>query len=133
MAHLIRSLAAGDRVRLDHLSAALILVGGLLAIGAGVYRVFVEPELTFEEARQALWPFVAAGVACVALGWIVDRSQGWIAGGRVRRRLYSLPSVVGVRPARPARLGLLAARWSAANSRSSRRSSSTRSSGSGMP
>ncbi len=74
MAHLIKSLAATGRVPVDLVSAALIAIGGLLAIGAGVYRVFVQPEWTFEDALQALWPFIVAGIACLTLGWLVDRS-----------------------------------------------------------
>jgi hypothetical protein len=74
MAHLIKSLAANGKVPVDLVSAALIAIGGLLAIGACVYRVFVEPEWTFDDALQALWPFGAAGIACLTLGWLVDRS-----------------------------------------------------------
>jgi hypothetical protein len=75
MAQLIKSLAANGKVPVDLLSAVLIAIGGLLAIGAGVYRVFVQPEWTFDDALQALWPFVAAGIACLTLGWLVDRLQ----------------------------------------------------------
>ncbi len=73
MAYLIKALTATGR--LDLVSAALIAIGGVLAIGAGVYRVFVEPAWTFEEALQALWPFLLAGIAFLTLGWLVDRSE----------------------------------------------------------
>jgi len=75
MVHLIKSLAATGKVAIDLVAAALIATGGLLAIGAGVYRVFVQPEWTFDDALQALWPFVLAGIACLTLGWLVDRSH----------------------------------------------------------
>jgi hypothetical protein len=75
MAHLIKSLAATGKVSVDLVSAALIAIGGLLAIGACVYRVFVQPEWTFEDALHALWPFFLAGIACLTVGWLVDRSE----------------------------------------------------------
>jgi hypothetical protein len=75
MAHLIKWLAATRKIPLDLVAAALIAIGGLLAIGAVVYRVFVEPQWTFEDALQALWPFVVAGIACLTLGWLVDRAE----------------------------------------------------------
>ena len=50
-------------------------MGGLLLIGGCVWRVFVQPEWTFEEALNALWPFFLAGTACLALGWFIDRAQ----------------------------------------------------------
>ena len=53
MAHLIKSLAAATgKVPIDLVSAALIAIGGLFAIGAGVYRVFVQPEWTFDDALR---------------------------------------------------------------------------------
>jgi hypothetical protein len=75
MAHLIKALAGSRKVPADLVAAALIGLGALLTFGAVVYRVFVEPEWTFEDALEALWPFVAAGVACLALGWLVDRFE----------------------------------------------------------
>jgi hypothetical protein len=75
MAQLIKSLTAAGKASFDLVSASLIAIGGLLTIGACVYRVFVQPEWTFEDALHVLWPFVVAGVACLALGWFVDRAE----------------------------------------------------------
>jgi hypothetical protein len=75
MAHLIKALTGTGKVSVDLVSAFLILMGGLLLIGSCVYRVFVQPEWTFEEALNALWPFFLAGTACLALGWFIDRRQ----------------------------------------------------------
>jgi len=75
MAQLIKSLTATGKVSIDLVSAALIAIGGLLTIGACVYRVFVQPEWTSEDALHALWPFFLAGVACLTLGWLVDRAE----------------------------------------------------------
>jgi hypothetical protein len=75
MGHFIKSLTATGRVSTDLVSAALIVIGGLLAFGAGVYGAFVQPEWTLEHALQTLWPYFVAGIACLTLGWLVDRSQ----------------------------------------------------------
>jgi hypothetical protein len=74
MAYLIKSLAATGRASVDLVSAALIAIGGLLVIGACVYRVFIHPEWPFDDALNVLWPFFLAGGACLTLGWLVDRS-----------------------------------------------------------
>ena len=75
MAHLIKALTATGKVSVDLVSVSLIVMGGLLLIGGCVWRVFVQPEWTFEEALNALWPFFLSGAACLALGWFVDRAQ----------------------------------------------------------
>jgi hypothetical protein len=75
MAELIKALAATGKDSVGLVAACFIVVGGLLMIGAVVYRVFVQPEWTFEEAGHALWPFFLAGVVCLMLGWFIDRTQ----------------------------------------------------------
>jgi hypothetical protein len=89
MTSLVRALTGTDKGTCDFVAAVLILVGGLLIIGGYVYRVFVHPEWTFEEATLALWPFFTAGGASLAAGWLVDRT-----GDRAHRRsgLQSPPS-----------------------------------------
>jgi hypothetical protein len=75
MAELIKALAANDKDSVGLLAAAFIVLGGLLIIGGLVYRVFVQPEWTFEEAGSALWPFFLAGIVSLTLGWFIDRTQ----------------------------------------------------------
>ncbi len=58
MADLVKALAGTGKAASDFVAAVLILVGGFLIIGGYVYRVFVHPEWTFEEATIALWPFL---------------------------------------------------------------------------
>jgi hypothetical protein len=75
MAELIKALAAGGKDSMGLVAACLIVLGGLLIIGGMVYRVFVQPEWTFEEAGLALWPFLLAGMISLTLGWFIDRAQ----------------------------------------------------------
>jgi peptidoglycan/LPS O-acetylase OafA/YrhL len=74
MTSLVRALTGTDKGTHDFVAAVLILAGGLLIIGSYVYRVFVHPEWTFEEATLALWPFFVAGGVCLVAGWLVDRT-----------------------------------------------------------
>ena len=75
MAGPIKALTATGKAAIDLLAAILIVIGGLLVIGSLVYRVFVRPEWTFEQALQALWPFFLAGAASLMFGWLVDRAE----------------------------------------------------------
>jgi len=75
MADLIKALTATRKTSIDLAAAFLIVIGGLLMIGGCVYRVFVQPEWTFEEALHALWPYFVAGTICLTLGWFVDRAE----------------------------------------------------------
>jgi peptidoglycan/LPS O-acetylase OafA/YrhL len=74
MTSLVRALTGTDKGTHDFVAALLILAGGLLIIGSYVYRVFIHPEWTFEEATFALWPFFVAGGASLVAGWLVDRT-----------------------------------------------------------
>jgi hypothetical protein len=74
MTSLVKALTGAEKGAGDFVAALLILVGGLLIIGGYVYRVFIHPEWTFEEATLALWPFFAAGSVSLMLGWLVDRT-----------------------------------------------------------
>jgi hypothetical protein len=74
MSELIRALSDAGKASLDFVAALLVIVGGILVIGGGAYRVFVRPEWTFEQAFHSLWPFFLAGIATVMLGWFIDRS-----------------------------------------------------------
>jgi hypothetical protein len=91
MTSLVRALTGTDKGTHDFVAALLILLGGFLIIGSYIYRVFVEPEWTFEEATFALWPYFTAGGVMLVLGWLVDRT-----GDAVHRprsgRLPSPPS-----------------------------------------
>jgi hypothetical protein len=87
MTGLVRALTGTDKGTSDFVAVLLILAGGLLMIGGYVYRVFVHPEWTFEEATFALWPFFTAGAVSLALGWLVDRT-----GGASIERVRRLPS-----------------------------------------
>jgi len=75
MGELIKALTATGKASIDLVAALLIVIGGLLMIGGCVYRVFVQPEWTFEEAGHALWPFFLAGIVSLTLGWFVDRTE----------------------------------------------------------
>lgn len=75
MADLVKALVVTGKDVTDLVAAVLILVGGLLIMGALVFRVFIHPEWTFDEALSALWPFLAVGFVGVALGWLVDRVE----------------------------------------------------------
>jgi hypothetical protein len=75
MADLFKGLAAAGKAAADLVAAALIAIGVLLVIGGCVYRVFIRPEWTFDEAFLTLWPFFTAGIVSLALGWIVDRTE----------------------------------------------------------
>jgi hypothetical protein len=83
MADLVKALATTARAASDIVAAILLLLGVLLMIGAYVYRVFLQPEWTSDEAVAALWPFFAVGSTTLLLGWLVDRTAA--APGRVRR------------------------------------------------
>jgi hypothetical protein len=85
MTSLVRALTGTDKGTSDFVAAILILVGGFLIVGGYVYRVFVHPEWTFEQATLALWPFFTAGGLLLALGWVVDRTGE--ASPRTRARL----------------------------------------------
>jgi hypothetical protein len=74
MTSLVRALTGTDKGTHDFFAAVLILAGGLLIIGSYVYRVFIHPEWTFEQATFALWPFFIAGGVSLAAGWLVDRT-----------------------------------------------------------
>lgn len=74
MTSLVRALTGTDKGTTDFVAALLILIGGFLIIGGYVYRVFVHPEWTFEEATFALWPFLTAGAVSLVLGWVIDRT-----------------------------------------------------------
>ena len=76
MADLVRALAATGKAASDLVAVFLILLGGLLMFGGYVYRVFVHPEWTYEQAVDALWPFFGLGLISVILGWLVDRMEG---------------------------------------------------------
>jgi predicted membrane channel-forming protein YqfA (hemolysin III family) len=82
MSDLVRALADSARAAVDLVAASLMLLGGLLMLGAYVYRVFVHPEWTSHEAVAALWPFFVVGSATLMLGWLVDRREPTIARAR---------------------------------------------------
>ena len=75
MTSLVRALTGTDKGIGDFVAALLILIGGLLIIGGYIFRVFVHPEWTFEEATRALWPFFTAGGVSLVAGWLVDRTH----------------------------------------------------------
>lgn len=75
MSDLIKALAATGKASIDFVAALLIVIGGLLMIGGCVYRVFIHPEWTSEQALDALWPFFLAGIVTLMLGWLVDRTE----------------------------------------------------------
>lgn len=83
MADLVKALERMARAASDIVAAILMLLGVLLMIGTYVYRVFIQPEWTSEQALSALWPFFVVGSAILMLGWLVDRTA--TATGRVRR------------------------------------------------
>ena len=72
MAYLVKALAGTWKAAPDLVAALLIVAGGVLVIGACVFRVFVHPEWTFDEALKALAPFLAAGVVSLISGWLLD-------------------------------------------------------------
>jgi hypothetical protein len=74
MTSLVRALTGTDKGTSDFVAALLILIGGFLIVGGYVYRVFVHPEWTFDQATLALWPFFTAGGILLVLGWLVDRT-----------------------------------------------------------
>src|SRR5262245_35090015 len=84
MADLLKVLAAAGKAVADLVAAGLIVIGVLLVIGGCVYRVFLRPEWTFDEAFLTLWPFFAAGIVSLALGWIVDRAEASSPAARNR-------------------------------------------------
>jgi predicted lysophospholipase L1 biosynthesis ABC-type transport system permease subunit len=75
MAYLVKALAGRWKSAPDLVAALLIVAGGALVIGACVFRVFVHPEWTFDEALKALAPFLAAGVVSLISGWLLDRRE----------------------------------------------------------
>jgi hypothetical protein len=72
MAYLVKALAGTWKAAVRHVAALLIVAGGVLVIGACVFRVFVRPEWTFDEAATALAPFLAAGIVSLISGWLLD-------------------------------------------------------------
>src|SRR5262245_18868453 len=86
MVDLVKARVVGTgKAVTDLVAAVLILIGGFLIIGGIVFRVFIHPEWTFDEALGALSPFLAAGSISVVLGWLVDRADvvpTTAAGGR---------------------------------------------------
>jgi uncharacterized membrane protein YgdD (TMEM256/DUF423 family) len=86
MAELVKALVGTGKAVTDLVAAILILIGGLLIMGSLVFRVFIHPEWTFEEALTALSPFLAVGGVGVVLGWLVDRAESSRAIARDRRR-----------------------------------------------
>ena len=89
MADLVKALVGTGKAVTDLVAAVLILVGGLLIMGALVFRVFIHPEWTFDEALSALWPFLALGSVSVMVGWLVDRVETSSVTARDRRRAMS--------------------------------------------
>jgi hypothetical protein len=90
MTSLVRALTGTDKGISDFVAALLILIGGFLIIGGYIFRVFVHPEWTFEEATHALWPFFTAGAVSLVAGWFVDRTGD--AARRPRSGLEQPPS-----------------------------------------
>jgi hypothetical protein len=76
MAEFIKALAGAGKAPLGLVATLLMALGALLIIGGFVYRVFVRPEWTFEEALHTLWPYFVAGCISLTLGWVVDRVEG---------------------------------------------------------
>ncbi len=91
MADLVKALVGTGRAATDLVVAVLILIGGLLIMGAIVFRVFIRPEWALGEALSALWPFLAVGCVSVVLGWLVDRAEVAPAKARERRRFPARP------------------------------------------
>jgi len=89
MADLVKALVGTGKGVTDLVAAVLILIGGLLIMGALVFRVFIQPEWTFDEALSALWPFLALGSVSMLLGWLVDRVETASVTARDRRRAMS--------------------------------------------
>jgi hypothetical protein len=87
MADLVKALVGTRKAVTDLVAAMLILIGGSLIMGSLVFRVFIHPEWTFEEALSALSPFLAAGCVSGVLGWLVDRADVSLATARNRRRV----------------------------------------------
>ena len=75
MSEFIKALAATGKESMGLVAAGLFVFGGLLMFGGMVYRVFVQPEWSFEEAGLALWPYFLAGIVSLTLGWFIDRAQ----------------------------------------------------------
>jgi hypothetical protein len=76
MADLVKLRGGTGEAASGLMAGLLILVGGLLMIGGCVYRVFIHPEWTFQQAFGALWPFVGVGIVSFVLGWLLDRTPG---------------------------------------------------------
>jgi predicted lysophospholipase L1 biosynthesis ABC-type transport system permease subunit len=89
MADLVKALVGTGKAATDLVAAVLILIGGLLIMGALVFWVFIHPEWSFDEALMALWPFLAAGSISIVLGWLVDRVETASVAARDRRRAMS--------------------------------------------
>ena len=89
MTGLVKALTWTGKATSDFVTVSLILVGGLLMIGSYVYRVFVHPEWTFDEAAYALWPFFTAGAVSLLLGWLVDRTEDATSARARRRRMHA--------------------------------------------
>jgi hypothetical protein len=95
MADLVKALVGTGKAVSDLVAVLLILTGGLLLMGALVFRVFIHPEWTFEEALSALWLFLVVGVVSVMLGWFVDRAE--VSPPTIRDRRQG-PARRGTRP-----------------------------------
>ncbi|HEX5958394.1 MAG TPA: hypothetical protein VFY92_07030 [Hyphomicrobiaceae bacterium] len=93
MTDLVKALTGTDKATIDFLAVLLILIGGFLMIGGYVFRVFVHPEWSFEQATATLWPYFAGGAVSLTLGWIVDRTGETITLARVRRPQGSAPQL----------------------------------------
>jgi hypothetical protein len=89
MADLVKALVGTGKAVTDLVAAFLILLGGLLVMGALVFRVFIHPEWTFDEALSALWLPLMVGTASVVVGWLVDRLETSPMTARDRRRAMS--------------------------------------------
>jgi hypothetical protein len=57
----------------DFLVTSTIITGGMLMLGAWLYRLFLRPEWTAVEAFGELWPFHAIGALTLLVGWLIDR------------------------------------------------------------
>jgi hypothetical protein len=57
----------------DFIVTSSIITGGMLMLGASLYRLFLRPEWTAIEALSELWPFHAVGALTLLVGWLIDR------------------------------------------------------------
>jgi hypothetical protein len=73
MTQIIGALLRASSPLHDFLVASTIITGGMLMLGAWLYRLFLRPEWTAPEALAELWPFHAIGALTLAVGWLIDR------------------------------------------------------------